>query len=106
MVLPSSEKNDPHIRILAAFLGSRQGKLYAENSLGLKAIDDHQARCKSAVFWQTERLLGIFSTGTEKGGFTGLSGTGLDTVKGNGTRFGLIFVLLSNTPHFNIYEVN
>jgi hypothetical protein len=41
MVLPSSEKNDPHIRILAAFPGYRQGKLYAENSFGLKAIDDH-----------------------------------------------------------------
>jgi len=50
MVLPSSEKNEPHIRLPAAFPGSRQGKLYAENSLDLKAIDDHQERCKSAVF--------------------------------------------------------
>jgi hypothetical protein len=41
MVLPSSEKNDPHIRVPAAFPGSGQGKLYAENSLGVKAIDDH-----------------------------------------------------------------
>ena len=35
------EKKEPHSGVLAAFLGSRQGKLYAENSLGLKAIDDH-----------------------------------------------------------------
>ena len=50
MVLPSSEKNDPHIRLPAAFLGSRQGKPYAENNLSLKAIGDHSMRCKSTVF--------------------------------------------------------
>jgi hypothetical protein len=50
MVLPSSEKNDPHIRIPAAFPWSKQGKLRIENSLGLKAFGDHSMRCKSAVF--------------------------------------------------------
>ena len=35
------EKKEPHSGVLAGFLGSGRGKLYAENSLGLKAIDDH-----------------------------------------------------------------
>ena len=50
MVLPSSEKNDPHIRVPAAFLGSRQGKLRIENNLDIKAFGGHSMRCKSAVF--------------------------------------------------------
>jgi hypothetical protein len=29
---------------------------------------------QTAVFWQKERLLGLFSTGTEKDDFTGFSG--------------------------------
>ena len=46
----------------------------AKLQLDLKGLTSHKVRCKSAVFWQTERLLGIFSTRTEKGGFTGFSG--------------------------------
>jgi hypothetical protein len=80
MVLPSSEKNDPHIRILAAFPWSEWGKLGGENNLGLKAIGDHLMRCKSAVFWQSERNYTSVSTRTETDGFAGLSGTGPDPV--------------------------
>jgi hypothetical protein len=36
-------------------------------------------RSKSAVFYQTERYLGVFSTRTEKEGFTGFSGIGRET---------------------------
>jgi hypothetical protein len=47
-------------------------------------------RCKSAVFCQTEQLLGIFSTGNEKGGFTGISDISKHFWKGKGARIGLI----------------
>jgi hypothetical protein len=73
-------KNDPHIRILAAFLWSGQGKLCAENNLGLKAIGDHLMRCKSAVFWQSERYWASVSTRTETDGFAGFSGTCPDLI--------------------------
>ena len=49
------------------------GNISGENSLGSRALDGHWERCKSALFWQTERFLGAFSTGTEKEGFTGFS---------------------------------
>ena len=51
-------------------------------------------RCKSAVFRQTERLLQVFSTGTENGGFTGFF---IEYVKWGeeiGARFGRIFFRL------------
>jgi hypothetical protein len=51
----SPEKTDPHIRILAGFLGSGWGKLGGENNLGSRAFSGLWARCKSAVYWQTER---------------------------------------------------
>jgi hypothetical protein len=68
---------------------SKQGKLYAENNLGLKAIGDHQARCKSAVFLQTERDNAPVFPQTKTDGFAGLSGSGPNAVEGNGARFGL-----------------
>jgi hypothetical protein len=48
-------------------------------------------RCKSAVFWPTERLLGVFSTGTEKEGFTGVSIQHVRIEEAIGARIGLIF---------------
>jgi len=77
---PLPEKNDLYIRIPAAFPWSEGGKLHGENNLGLKAFGDHSMRCKSAVFWQSERYNVSVSTRTETDGFTGLSGTGPDTV--------------------------
>jgi hypothetical protein len=68
------EKKEPHSGVLAGFWGSGWGKSGSYIHLDLNGLTSHKARCKSAVFWQTERLLGIFSTGTEKGGFTGFSG--------------------------------
>jgi hypothetical protein len=68
------EKKEPHSGVLAGFLGSGGGKSGSSIQLDLKGLTSHKVRCKSAVFWQTERLLGVFSTGTEKGGFTGFSG--------------------------------
>ena len=41
-------------------------------------------RGKSAVFYQTERYLGVFSTRTEKEGFTGFSGICWEIGKGKG----------------------
>jgi hypothetical protein len=55
-------------------------------------------RCKSALFWQTGRYNFPVSTRTETDGFAGLSGTGPDTVWGNGARFGLIFPYGSDPP--------
>jgi hypothetical protein len=48
-------KKDPHIRIMAGFLGSRWGKLGGEIHIDLRAFSGLWARCKSALFWQTER---------------------------------------------------
>jgi len=45
-------------------------------------------RCISAVFCQTKRESGVFSTGTEKNGFAGFSGIALKTGWGNGALFG------------------
>ena len=47
-------------------------------------------RCKSALFWQSKRDLSVFSTRTEKGGFTGFSVFDRIIWMGNGARFGLI----------------
>jgi hypothetical protein len=47
------------------------------------------------VFWQTGQYLGVFSTRTEKEGFTGFSGTGWEIGKGKGAWNGLIFPYVS-----------
>jgi hypothetical protein len=57
-------KNDLHIRVLAAFQESGWGKLCGKKQLDKKGLASHWVRYKSAVFLQTERLLGLFSTGT------------------------------------------
>ena len=67
------QKNDPHIRIPAAFPGPGWGKLSGKNGLDSRAFGGLLVRLKFAVFWQTKRNLGVFSTGTEKEGFTGFS---------------------------------
>jgi hypothetical protein len=68
-------KNDPHIGVLAAFPGSGWDKLSGKNGLDSRAFSGLWARCKSAVFWQSKREMGVFSTGTEKEGFTWFSKT-------------------------------
>lgn len=50
----------------------------------------HWARGFPTVFWQTERYLGLFSTGIEKGGLSGFSGIDRSTLKGKGVCIGLI----------------
>jgi hypothetical protein len=89
------EKNDPHIRLPAAFPGSGWGKLGGENGLDSRAFGGFLVRSKFAVFWQTGRNLDVFSTRTEKGGFTGFSVFDRIILIGNGAQFGLIF--LQNT---------
>ena len=42
------------------------------------------------AFWQSERLLGVFSTGTENSELSGFSGINQDTGKEKGDRTGLI----------------
>jgi hypothetical protein len=78
---PSFGKNDPHIRVLLAFPDDRWGKSGGKNSLDLKAFGGLYMGCNSAVFWQTEQLLGIFSTRTEKEHNTEISGIGTDIGK-------------------------
>jgi hypothetical protein len=91
------EKNDPLIRVLAAFLWPGWGKLSGKNGLDLRAIGGLWARCNSAVFWQTERLYGVFSTRTETEGFTGFSDIVRYNQKGKEAQFGLILLNMS-TP--------
>jgi hypothetical protein len=50
-------------------------KLSGKNSLDLNGFADHPVRCISAVFLQTGHNLRVFSTGTEKVGFTRFSKT-------------------------------
>jgi hypothetical protein len=57
--------------------------------------------CNSAVFWQTERLLGIFSTGKKKGSFMGFSGMGPGTGGEKGARIGLISLESDFPPIFD-----
>jgi hypothetical protein len=52
-------------------------------------------RCISAVFWKTGRNLRVFSTGTEKSDFAGISGFVRHKVSENGAQFGLIFLYVS-----------
>jgi hypothetical protein len=40
------------------------------------------------LFWQTERVIGIFSTGTETGGFKEFSAVTWDLKNEKGARFG------------------
>jgi hypothetical protein len=64
------------------------------------AFGGHLMRCKSAVFWQTERLLGIFSTGTENNDFKRLFKWLVRIEERIGTRIGLIFPKRS-VPHIS-----
>ena len=83
-------KNDPHIRVLAGFPGFTWDKLGGKNGLDSRAFSGLWVRCKSAVFWQTGRFLGVFSTRTEKEGFTGFSVFDRIIWMGNGARIGRI----------------
>ena len=85
------QKNDPHIRIPAAFPGPGWDKLGGKNGLDSRAFSGLWVRCKSAVFWQSKREMGVFSTGTEKEGFTRFSVFDRIIWMGNGARIGLIF---------------
>ena len=69
---PLPGKNNLHISVLAGFLGLGWGKS-GKNGLDSRAFSGLWARCKSAVFWQSKREMGVSSTGTEKEGFTGFS---------------------------------
>jgi len=50
---PSSEKKEPHIRVLAGFVGVRWHNVRGKKQLGLKGFTSHPVRCKPAEFWQT-----------------------------------------------------
>jgi hypothetical protein len=84
-------KNEPHIGVLAGFLMSGWGKVGGKNNLDLKAFDGHWARGKSAVFWKTKRILGIFSTRNETEGFTWFSLLEMIINLRIGARIGRIF---------------
>jgi hypothetical protein len=80
----------PHIRIPAGFQGSGRGKLSDEKNLSLKAISGNPWGAFPPVFLQSGHHLGVFSKGTESGGFTGFSGRDRDIGEGNGARTGVI----------------
>jgi hypothetical protein len=89
-----------HIRVPAAFLGSRWGKIGSKNWVDLKGFVGQKVRCKSAVFWQTEQYLSVSSTGTENGGYTGISGINRNIGKEKGDHLGLFLThqLLPQIP--------
>jgi hypothetical protein len=67
-------KNEPHTRIPTGFRVPGWTKIRGEKNPGLSAIGANQERVFPQVFRQTNDRLGIFSTGSESGGFTGFSG--------------------------------
>jgi hypothetical protein len=73
-------EKDSHIRVPAAFPMPGGDKPGGKFHLDLRGIGGLLMRCKSAVFWQTEHDLRVFSTGAEKERFSGFSGTGPETV--------------------------
>jgi hypothetical protein len=83
-------KKYPHIRVPAAFPWSGWDKLCGKIHLDLKTIGRLLMRCKSAVFWQTGRLLGLFFTRNEKERFTGFFIGPAKIRKGIGASIGLI----------------
>jgi hypothetical protein len=89
--VPSVGKNDPHIRVPAAFFQAEWTEIRGKNRGCPKAINGHLARSKSVVFWRTGPDSSVFSTGTETTGCAGVSGEDENTKPGNGARIGLIF---------------
>jgi hypothetical protein len=83
-------KIDLHIRIPAGFGHAGWTKIKGKIHSRLKGVRSRWVRCNTAVFWQTEQLLGIFSTGTEKEGFPEFSIIDQNTRIGKGARNGLI----------------
>jgi hypothetical protein len=71
---PIPGKNDPHSGIPVEFSGSGWTKLGDEKCLDSRAFGGLWARRFPAVFWQTKRFKGVFSTGTEKKELSGFSG--------------------------------
>ncbi len=88
-------KNDPHIRIPAAFPGLGWDKLSGKKRLDSRAFVGHQVRCISIVFCQTERGFTVFSTGTENNDFKRFFKMACRNEERIGACTGLIF------PHFS-----
>ena len=72
-------------------MGSGWDKPGGKNDLDLKGFPGLLERCKSALFWQTEPYMGVFSTRTEKADFTGFFGIDSVRKREKGARIGLIF---------------
>jgi hypothetical protein len=73
---------------------SEQDKLRGKIHFDLKAIGGLLMRRKSAVFWQKEHYLRVFSTGTKKERFSGFSGRVPETFSGNRARIGRIIAVV------------
>ena len=76
---PLPGKKEPHSDIPVGFSGSGWAKLSGEKSLDSRAFGGLWEGWFSAVFWQTERFRGVFSTRTEKRELSGFSGIGRST---------------------------
>jgi hypothetical protein len=74
---PSYSRSGRVSQVLCAKIGD---KIHLDS----KAFGRLLERCKSAVFYQTGRYFGVFSTRTETDGFAGFSGTGRGARRGNG----------------------
>ena len=100
----SPEKNKPHIRVLAVFPGPVWSKLGGKIHLDLRAISGLWERCKSAVFWQTGRKIGLFSIRTEKRRFAGFSCICRNIGKGKGVRIGRIYASLRKDLNMGVFS--
>jgi hypothetical protein len=87
-------KKDPQIRPFFGFSGAGWVKAWVKINLDSRAFGGHWERSKSAVFWQTGQLKGVFSTRTETKQFTGVPQRGRDPKSEKGAPFGRIFLLL------------
>jgi len=97
-------ENEPHISVLAAFLGVGWDKIGSKKKLCYKVIEGHFLTSKSAVFWQTKRYFGLFSTRTEKGNILGFSGIDKNMETGKGACYGFIFPLSSDPRMPDIFD--
>ena len=77
-------------------------KLFGRIHIDCRGIDGPWVRCKSAVFWQTDQYLTVFSTRTEKEGNTGFFGSVWHPKKRKGAWYGLIFTQVTHAQYQGI----
>jgi len=88
---PMPEKRPSYSRSVGVS-GVGWHNLHARKSPCRNTSNGHSMMCISADFWHSGQYLGVFSTGSEMGDFTGFSGDDQNPRKGNGACIGRILL--------------